>query len=503
MLDVIVVGAGHNGIVCANRLAKAGARVVLLEAAAEPGGMLGATEFHPGFFAPSCVAHWPVTSAAPFAELGLQRHGLEFVDHNSPTLALHKDGAIDVYGRRTASDGITAFNDAVLRYTKALDRLVESPPPISHDGRDVNRGEATRILLSSRRVGRDDFREILRLIGTNVYDWSEEWFDDEPIRAALGLEAVMGHFAGPRSPGTVLSFLLRQMLGAGLQQPQYRQVGSALRRAMQAAGVHLRTDTAVREILVESGRVTGVVLANGDTLRALHVVSTLDPRKTIFGLAGAQHFETGFLKPLNHYRANGCVARLLLALSGPPKFSKLQSKDLNARLLLVQDRAELERAFDAAKYRQYSQAPAMEVTVPTTMDAELAPTGQHILCANVIYAPANLAGGWDQAARAGFIECAMRTLEQHAPGIGEQVIASQLLTPLDLEQEFGVTGGHWHHGELAADQFWAMRPVPGAARYRLPVSGLYLGGAGAHPGGGVHGWPGALAAAAVLEDNAR
>ena len=251
-------------------------------------------------------------------------------------------------------------------------------------------------------------------------------------------------------------------------------------------------------MIVEQGKATGVQLGSGEIISAPTIVSNADPRTSFFKLLGARHLDVQFTHRINRLRTDGQVAKLHLALESLPNFTGLAHPD--GRLLLAPDMAYIENAFDAAKYGGYARQLPMEVLLPSLRDDSLAPRDQHVLSALVQYAPYTVKGGWD-AHRDSFLENALASLERYAPGIRECVIAAELLTPADLEQQFGVTGGHWHHGEFALDNWWMNRPTYGASRYHTPVSGFYLCGAGAHPGGGIMGAAGSNAARALLEEN--
>jgi phytoene dehydrogenase-like protein len=364
-----------------------------------------------------------------------------------------------------------------------------------------------------RRLGRHDMRELLRIGGMNVYDLLQDNFDSPLLRGALGFDAVLGTNFGPRSPGSVFTLLYR-LAGAVAAQgkesgggPLVRRLAQprgglgALSRALAAAatagGAEIRTGTAVERIVVRDHRATGVQLASGEVISADTVISNVDPQATFLRLLGAEYLDAGFTRRVSHLRTRGLAAKLHLALDRLPRFSGLTDEMLGSRLLIAPSLDYLERAFNHSKYGEFSAAPAIEITLPTVNDPTLAPEGKHVLSAVVQYAPYNLKKGWDSQRRQ-FADLVIDTMEQYAPGLRGSVTAAQLLAPPDIEREFRITGGHWHHTELALDQFFMMRPVPGAAQYQTPVEGLYLCGAGCHPGGGVMGTAGRNAARQVL-----
>jgi phytoene dehydrogenase-like protein len=291
--------------------------------------------------------------------------------------------------------------------------------------------------------------------------------------------------------------------GAALAQPRggMGAVCEALARAARAAGADILESSAVARIVVDADRASGVVLESGRQFAAGAVISSADPRTTFLRLLGARHLDTGFVRRVTHLRSRGLAAKLHLALSRAPRFAGVDARGLAGRLLVAPSLQHVEHAYNHAKYGEYSAAPILEITVPTVNDPSLAPPGCHVLSAIVQYAPYALKEGWESG-RQRFTDIAVQTLESHAPGLRDSIVASELLTPPDIEREFRIDGGHWHHGDLAFDQFFLVRPVPGAAQYRTPVDGLFLCGAGSHPGGGVMGLAGRNAARQVLEEAA-
>jgi phytoene dehydrogenase-like protein len=352
-------------------------------------------------------------------------------------------------------------------------------------------------------------RELLRIGGMNVFDLLEDNFQSPLLQGALGFDAVLGTNFGPRSPGSVFTLLYRlagaaaahgmEGGGAPLAQPKggLGALSYALAGAAVAAGAEVRTSAAVERILVRDHRAAGVQLASGETITADTVISNVDPQATFLRLLGAEYLDAGFTRRVSHLRTRGLAAKLHLALADLPRFTGVSPDALGGRLLIAPSLDYLERAFNHSKYGEFSNAPAIEITVPTVNDPTLAPTGKHVLSAVVQYAPYMLKAGWD-GGRQQFADLIVQTIERYSPGLAKSIISAQLLAPPDIEREFRITGGHWHHAELALDQFFMMRPVPGAAQYQTPVDGLYLCGAGCHPGGGVMGTAGRNAARQVL-----
>jgi phytoene dehydrogenase-like protein len=321
------------------------------------------------------------------------------------------------------------------------------------------------------------------------------------LKGAVSLDSVLGTHLGPRSPNTIMTYLYR-LAGdhgrAGIPQGGMGSVSEELAHAARSAGVTIRTRMPVKRIIIENGRATGVETESGERFDSYTVISNADPKRTVMEMVGAKHVETGFARRIHHLRAKGNAAKLHLALDGLPAFVGLSKKDFAERMVIAPDEHYVERAFNPAKYGECSPDPVVEMTFPSFRDDSLAPTGKHVLSAVVQYAPYELKGGWTDAAKEAFKRDVIKTIAKYAPDIESRITASELLTPADIEREFHITGGHWHHGELTLDQFLFVRPVNGAAQYRLPIDGVYLCGAGAHPGGGVSGAAGRNAARTIL-----
>ena len=511
--DCIVIGGGHNGLVCAATLARRGRSVLLLEAAAQLGGAASTREFAPGFRVSAGAHLLHLMPQELLRELHLGAHGLEWAAQNLPTTALAAGGARLTLGDAGAREGLSAadalaysdYQARMRRFAAALAPLLSRVPPRLGTADWGDRLALLRIGWQVRRLGRRDMRELLRIGGMNVFDLLEESFDSPLLKGALAFDAILGANFGPRSPGTVLTLLYRLAAesaagGSGLSQPRggMGALCAALAKAASAAGATIRTGAPVANILVESDRAAGVALESGERITARCVISSADPKTTFLRLLGARHLDAGFVRRVNHIRSRGLAAKLHLALDRAPVFSGVSETNLRGRLLIAPSLQHIEHAYNHAKYGEFSAAPVMEITLPSINDPTLAPPGQHVLSAIVQYAPYELKEGW-QSGRQRFLDAALDALEQFAPGIRGCTVGAQLLTPADMEQEFRINGGHWHHGDLAFDQFLLVRPVPGAAQYRTPVDGLFLCGAGCHPGGGVMGIAGRNAAQQVLK----
>jgi phytoene dehydrogenase-like protein len=504
--DAIVVGGGHNGLICAALLAKAGKSVLLLEANGQVGGAAITREFAEGFTVSACAHLLYQLQPSVRKELKLKP---TLAADDMATIALAEDGehvridGLSVEGVDDAdAKSYREFQKRMARFAKLLNTYLNKTPPRLGTKSFADLATLARQGFDVRRLGKNEMQEFLRLIGMNIHDEVTERFASPLLKGAISLDAVLGTHLGPRSPNTIMTYLYRLAGDFGRIASPSGGMGSVseeLARIARESGVTIRTGMPVRRIIVDNGRVFGVETSGGERFDSYTVVSNADPKRTLLDLVGARHMEAGFTHRVHHLRARGNAAKLHLALDGLPDIAGLSKHDFAARLVIAPDEHYVERAFNPAKYGEISPEPVVELSFPSVRDDTLAPVGKHVMSAVVQYAPYGRKGGWTDAARAEFESATIRVIERYAPDIAERITASELLTPLDIEQQFHITGGHWHHGELTLDQFFFVRPVCGAAQYRMPVDGLYLCGAGAHPGGGVSGAAGRNAARAILQ----
>ncbi|MGE0022692.1 MAG: phytoene desaturase family protein [Hyphomicrobium sp.] len=510
--DAIVIGGGTNGLAAAGRLAKAGRKAIVVETAAEAGGGAQTREFAPGYRV-SAIAHL-ISVLDPRVEHGLDlaRHGLSYAATTIATTALSEAGdhlVLDgCYGERLEGsigeedrEAWAALRGKLLRFADVLRPLKEMTPPKPGSTSAGELARLAKVGLKARLMGRDDMRELLRMLLINVADTLNDEIADDRLKGVVAFDAVLGAHLGPRSPNSLILLINRlaaeaagQKAGLALPKGGMGKVALSMRAAVEAMGVEVRTNARVEQVVVEDDRAAGVVLAGGETIRGRAVISAVNPRTTFLDLVGARHLDTETVRRARNIRMRGNTAKLHLALKGEPDFKGAR---LTTRLVIAPSIRAVEDGFNAAKYGELSPNPAMEIVVPSAFDEGLAPKGCHVLSANVQYAPYALAQGWESG-RAVFLAHIMETLEKYAPGIGHLVTSSELVTPADLEAKHGFIGGNWHHGELAVEQMLFLRPTIDASQYETPLAGLYLAGAGSHPGGGISGAAGWNAAERIL-----
>jgi len=507
--DVIVIGAGHNGLTTAVLLGKRGRKVLVLERRERVGGLAAGEEFHPGYRTAGVLHDTDRVRPWVVDELGLGRHGLEFRS-NSPSIFLpEKDGeglvldhdpekAAAELGRRSEKDAdryrdYRAFLD---RVSPIFRKLADQPPPEFFEPGVGDLFNLGKTALSLRLLGKKDMMEVLRITPMCVADWLNEWFENDLLKAGLAAPRLEGCFAGPWSPGTVTNLLWMESTVAKPIAGGPTALVEALEKAAKANGVEIRCGAAVKAIDLDDGKVSGITLSGGEKLEADKVAASCDPRHLFLDLLSSSALSITLDRNITTFRARGTTATVDLALSGPPQFSC--RPDQNAeRIRIGETIDDLEHAFDPVKYRQFADEPALDIWVPTIERPELAPDGHHVLSILVHCAPYELEGTWDATSRDGLYRTVVERLAEFAPGIGDAIVGHQVLSPLDLESAYGVSGGHLFHGEHATDQL-AVRPTPECAGYGTPYKGLFLCGSGSHPGGGITCAPGALAARTIL-----
>ena len=521
--DIVIIGGGHNGLITAFYLAKAGYKALVLERRIQVGGAAITEEFHPGFRT-SLLAH----STGPLRpevvrDMQLEKHGLKVITPNVAVTALSPDGVPLILYRDIdkAAEGIArvssadsakyrGFYAALEKTSRVISKvLTMTPPEISQPSKSDLFG-LLQLGRSVRGLGKKSTYDLLRWGPMAVADLVSEFFENDLLRATIAARGIFGTFLGPWSAGTSLVLLLRASADSNPAGSHFFAAGGvgaitqAMAKAAQQAGTEIRTATEVAEIKIKDGAVRGVVLSNGEEIQARAVISNADPQRTFLKLMDPVLLSPTFTKRLQNYRMNGTVAKINLALSGLPTFPGLKGNTdaLTGRIHIGPDIDYLERAFDESKYGNFSRAPYLEIAIPSLSDPSLAPGGQHVMSMYVQYAPYNLKNGsWrDEAQKTSLGDTVIKAVAQYVPDLPGKILHSQVITPLDLEETYGLTGGHIFHGELALDQIFTMRPMLDWARYRTPIEGLYLCGSGTHPGTGLTGGSGANAAREILKD---
>ena len=518
---IVVIGGGANGLVAAFYLAKAGHPTLLLERRPIIGGSLVTEEIHPGFRCPTVLHSAPPVPRQVFRDMQLDKQGVEMINTTIRVLALNPGGnAVRIHEdvEQTSSElAHTSKHDAQRYLTfhatfkqigRALAPLLSMiPPDVDHPAINDYLNLA-KLGLNFRGLGEKDAYRLLRWAPMAVADLTREWFETELLRAVIEARGIFSTFAGPWSAGTSIGLLIQAAAGAGpiggaaSCRGGIGAITRALAKSATAAGAQIRTGAAVAQIQVSDGEACGVVLEGGEEIAAKAVVSSADPRHTFLKLVDSTDLDPGFLAKVSSYRAAGTVAKVNLALSRLPVFTavKNQSPDLSGRIHIGPSTDYLELAFDSAKYGEFSTRPYLDITIPSLSDPTLAPKGAQVMSVHVQYAPYKLKSGEWTSRREELADMVIETLAEYAPDISGTIVRRQTLTPLDLEQTYGLTGGHIFHGEHTLDQLFTFRPLLGWAQYRSPIKRLYICGSGTHPGGGMTGASGANASREILRE---
>jgi phytoene dehydrogenase-like protein len=519
--DVVVIGGGHNGLTAAAYLARAGRSVLVLERRHVLGGAAVTEEVFPGFRFSVCSYVVSLLRPEIIRELDLPRHGLEILpldgtftpmptgdylwrvnDHAKTRREIARHSRLDAeaydeYGRAMVEMG---------RFVKPILSMLP-PDPTSLDPR----GLAQLLFLGRRfqRLSRQDQYNQIQLMTMSAVDFLDQWFETDVLKATMSASGIIGTFLGVRSPGTayvLLHHYMGEIDGAfrswGFARGGTGAISQAIAGAALQAGVEIRSHTEVAKILVRDGRASGVVLKNGDEIAAGLVVSSLDPRLTFRRLLEPNQLPDEFVEDVDRYKFRGSSAKVNLALDALPDFTCLPGPGphLRGAISISPSVDYMERAFDDAKYGRFSRRPYMDIVIPSLTDPSVAPPGKHVMSCFVQYAPYHLADGtWDDQ-REALGDTVIDTLAQYAPNIRNIIRHRQVVTPLDLEREWGLSEGNIFQGELTLEQLFFLRPAPGWAQYRTPVGNLYMCGSATHPGGGIMGAPGRNAAMKILAD---
>ncbi len=519
--DAIVVGGGHNGLVNAAYLARAGKKVLVLEKRLRVGGAAVTEEVFPGF--KFSMFSYVVSLLRPeiIRDLDLPGHGLHILplestltpmengdylagwaDHDDTRRELYRHSpkdaeAYDVYGRLMYH---------MAHAVKPILGLVP-PDPTSLNPKDLM--GLLRLGKHFRGLGAEQFHALFKLMTMSSADFLDEWFEADVLKATKSASGIIGTFLGPRSPGTAY-VLLHHYMGEidgvfrawGFAKGGTGSVSEAIAGAARRLGAEIRTDAGVAKVLVKNGRAAGVVLENGDELRAQIVVSGLDPRRTFLGLLEERDLPGELVADIKRFKFRGSSGKVNLALGELPNFTCMPGNGphLRGAMSISPSLEYVERAYDDAKWGEFSRQPYMDIVIPSMIDPGMAPPGKHVMSIFVQYAPYNVNGGWTDQKREEFGDAVIDSVARFAPNIKSAILHRQVITPLDIERITGLTEGNIFAGELALHQLFFLRPAPGWAKFRTPVKGFYQCGAGTHPGGGIMGASGRLAAREILKD---
>jgi phytoene dehydrogenase-like protein len=534
--DAIIIGGGHNGLITAFYLAKAGLKPLVLERRPAVGGAAISDEFHPGFRCPT-LAHacGPVLpEIAQDMELG--RHGLEMIKPavrvfaplpDRRYLLLYDDPARSAQqiAKFSAKDAerYPELASVLARVAAVMRQVATRTPPSTEAPRAGELLELLKTGRAFRSLGKKDMFRLLRWTPMPVADLVAEWSESQVLRAVLAARGIFGTFLGPWSAGSGAVLLMRSaadpypVAGAAFPRGGMGSLTQAMARAAIAAGAEVRTDVEVAEVSIRDSSASGVVLATGEAITARIVVSNADPRRTFLHLVGPAHLSPDFLNRIQNYRCLGTVAKVNLALAGLPTFRAVAADPdagpagdaalkggatsaLVGRIHIGPEVDYLERAFDAAKYGDFSRQPVLDAMIPSVADPSLAPEGQHVMSICVQFAPYRLRNSDWSGQRDALGDVVVEKLSEYASDLPDLILHRQVITPQDLEDTYSLTGGHIFHGELALDQLFTMRPLLGWAQYRTPLRGLYLCGNGTHPGTGLTGASGRNAAREIVKD---
>jgi phytoene dehydrogenase-like protein len=519
--DVIVIGGGHNGLVNAAYLAKAGKKVLVLERRHVLGGAAVTEEIIPGFLFSECSYVVSLLRPEIIRELDLPRHGLEILpldgtftpmlngdylwrmnDHARTQREIRRHSRLDA----EAYDEFSKMMTPMCRFVKPLLSMVP-PDPTTLKPRDLK--QLHFLMQRFRSLSSDERYTLVQLMTMSAADFLDQWFETDALKATMSASGIIGTFLGIRSPGTayvLLHHYMGEIDGAfrswGFSRGGTGAISNAIAAAAREAGVEIRTDAAVEKIVVKGNRASGVALKTGEEISAHVVSSSVDPHLTFEKFLEPAELPGDFLESVRRYKYRGSSGKVNLALDALPDFKAMPGPGAHLRgAMSISPSVEyMERAYDDAKYGQYSRRPYIDMVIPSLTDPSVAPPGKHVLSCFVQYAPYKLAKGtWDDQHEA-FGDTVVETIAEHAPNIKKIIVGRQILTPLDLEREFGLTQGNIFQGELSLEQLFFLRPVPGWAYYRTPIDNLYMCGSATHPGGGIMGAPGRIASQVILKD---
>src|SRR5579884_3835353 len=519
--DVVVIGGGHNGLTNAAYLARAGKKVLVLERRHVLGGAAVTEEVFPGFKFSVCSYVVSLLRPEIIRDLDLPRHGLEILpldgtftpmpngdylwrvnDHGKTYREIARHSRLD-------ADAYEDFGKAMQPMCYFVKPILNMVPP---DPTGLNPKELSKLLFMARRfqkLASSDRYNLVQLMTMSAADFLDQWFETDVLKATMSASGIIGTFLGVRSPGTayvLLHHYMGEIDGAfrawGFARGGTGGISNAIAEAALEAGVEIRKQVAVAKVIVKGGRAVGVALTNGDEIYGRVISSSVDPRHTFIEFIDNGNLPNDFVDEVKRYKFRGSSGKVNLALDALPDFKCMPGPGAHLRgAISISPSVEyMERAYDDAKYGRFSRRPYIDMVIPSLTDPSVAPPGKHVLSCFVQYAPYKLASGtWDEQ-REAFGDAVIETLSEYAPNIKKIIVGRQVLTPLDLEREFGLTQGNIFQGELSLEQLFFLRPVPGWAYYKTPVENLYMCGSATHPGGGIMGAPGRIASQVILKE---
>jgi len=519
--DAIVIGGGHNGLTNAAYLAKAGKKVLVLERRHVLGGAAVTEEIIPGFLFSECSYVVSLLRPEIIRELDLPRHGLEILpldgtftpmsngdylwrmnDHGRTVREIRRHSRVDAEAYEEFSKMMTPM----CRFVKPILSMIP-PDPTALKPKDLM--QLHSLLQRFRALSSDERYTLVQLMTMSAADFLDQWFETDVLKATMSASGIIGTFLGIRSPGTayvLLHHYMGEIDGAfrswGFSRGGTGAISNAIAAAAREAGAEIRTGAGVEKIMVKDGRASGVALASGEEITASVVSSSVDPHLTFEKFLEPGELPGDFLAEVKRYKFRGSSGKVNLALDALPEFSCLRGEGAHLRgALSISPGIEyMERAYDDAKYGQFSRRPYVDMVIPSLTDPSVAPPGKHVLSCFVQYAPYKLAQGtWDEQ-REAFGDNVIETISEYIPNLKGIIVGRQVLTPLDLEREFGLTQGNIFQGELSLEQLFFLRPVPGWAYYKTPVENLYMCGSATHPGGGIMAAPGRIASQVILKE---
>jgi len=516
--DAIIIGGGHNGLTTAAYLGRAGKKVLVLEKRYILGGAAVTEEVFPGFKFSVCSYVVSLMKANVIRELKLPKFGLEILPLESTFTPLEDDYLLrtadsDQTYREIArhslrdAEAYTRFGPLMGQIGMAVRPILETIAPNAIRPSISDLFNTKKLLDHVKTLSSEQFEYLTKLMTMSSADFLDEWFEFEPLKATMSASGIIGTFMGPRSPGSayvMLHHYMGDIDGAfrawGFQRGGTGEVSMAIARSAEHFGVEIKTEAAVNNVIIKNNKAVGVALDNGDEFHSDIVISGLDPKQTFLNLVNENELPSEFVRDIKNFRIRGSSGKVNLALDGLPNFTCLpgDGHHLRGAMSISPSYDYLENAYDDAKYGNFSKKPFMDVILPSVLDPEMAPPGKHVMSCFVQYAPYNINGGWNDEKREAFGDAVVNALAEYAPNIKDIILHKQVLTPSDLESTFGLTEGNIFHGELTIQQLFSLRPAVRWADYTTPIRNYYQCGSGTHPGGGITGSPGEMAAKKIL-----